>query len=362
MKSSFFTKIEIWYEANGRDLPWRNTKDPYLILLSELILQQTQVCQGTDYYLQFAEKFPTAEHLANANEEEVMRMWQGLGYYSRARHLHAAAKRIASEGCFPRDYTFVRGLPGVGEYTAAAIMSFAFDEPYAVIDGNVGRVLARYAGISEPIDTTQGKKLLRVLADEMLDKQRPALYNQAIMDFGALLCKPAAPLCESCPLAENCQALQQHIVDKLPYKSKRPTVRDRYLTYIYARTADGKTVLRRRGRGDIWQGLFEFPLIESEKPLTIAEAEEKIKDIFHVTEFSLHFVANNVLHQLTHQRLHADLYILELPTVEEKEERHPIFDESRKEIWVKESDLDHYALPRLLEKLLVKIKHYDNTR
>lgn len=356
MYSSFSTQIELWYEANGRSLPWRNTKDPYLILLSELILQQTQVCQGTDYYLRFAEKFPTAERLAAASEEEVMRMWQGLGYYSRARHLHAAAKRIASAGCFPKDYSFVRDLPGVGEYTAAAIMSFAFDEPYAVIDGNVGRVLARHAGIDEPIDTTQGKKLLRGLADEMLDKQRPALYNQAIMDFGALVCKPAAPLCKSCPLAETCQALRNHIVEKLPIKSKRTIVRDRYLTYIYTRTTDGMILIRCRGSGDIWQGLFEFPLIESEKPLTMAEAEEKIKSIFQTSQFTFHFVVGNVLHQLTHQRLHADLYILELPADDVKKKEQPTSEEKKKEIWIKESDLDHYALPRLLEKLLDKIK------
>lgn len=356
MYSSFSTQIELWYEANGRSLPWRNTKDPYLILLSELILQQTQVCQGTDYYLRFAEKFPTAERLAAASEEEVMRMWQGLGYYSRARHLHAAAKRITSAGCFPKDYSFVRDLPGVGEYTAAAIMSFAFDEPYAVIDGNVGRVLARHAGIDEPIDTTPGKKLLRGLADEMLDKQRPALYNQAIMDFGALVCKPAAPLCKSCPLAETCQALRNHIVEKLPIKSKRTIVRDRYLTYIYTRTTDGMILLRRRGSGDIWQGLFEFPLIESEKPLTMAEAEEKIKSIFQTSQFTFHFVVGNVLHQLTHQRLHADLYVLELPAADVKKNKQPASEEKKKEIWIKESDLDHYALPRLLEKLLDKMK------
>lgn len=356
MYSSFSTQIELWYEANGRSLPWRNTKDPYLILLSELILQQTQVCQGTDYYLRFAEKFPTAERLAAASEEEVMRMWQGLGYYSRARHLHAAAKRITSAGCIPKDYSFVRDLPGVGEYTAAAIMSFAFDEPYAVIDGNVGRVLARHAGIDEPIDTTQGKKLLRVLADEMLDKQRPALYNQAIMDFGALVCKPAAPLCKSCPLAETCQALRNHIVEKLPIKSKRTIVRDRYLTYIYTRTTDGMILIRRRGSGDIWQGLFEFPLIESEKPLSMAEAEEKIKSIFQTSQFTFHFVVGNVLHQLTHQRLHADLYVLELPAADEKKKKQPASEENKKEIWIKESDLDHYALPRLLEKLLEKMK------
>ena len=216
MISSFGTQLEQWYESFGRDLPWRRTSDPYLIMLSEFILQQTQIVQGMNYYLRFAERFPTAESLAEASEEEVLRLWQGLGYYSRARNLHKAAQKIAEAGCFPKDYSFVRALPGVGDYTAAAIMSLAFGEPHAVLDGNVQRVLARHFGIAEPIDTMQGKKLLRALADELLDRQHPALYNQAIMDFGALQCKPAAPLCETCPLAETCEALSTHQVDKLP--------------------------------------------------------------------------------------------------------------------------------------------------
>ncbi len=332
----FNIQLEEWYEANGRDLPWRRTSDPYFIMLSEFILQQTQICQGMDYYLRFAERFPTAESLADASEEEVMRLWQGLGYYSRARHLHAAAKQIAEKGHFPKDYAFVRALPGVGDYTAAAIMSFAFGEPYAVLDGNVQRVLARHFGITEPVDTTQGKKLLRALADEMLDHERPALYNQAIMDFGALQCKPSSPLCHACPLADTCQALSMHRVDKLPLKSKRTAIRDRYLTYIYTRTKDGKILLHRRGKGDIWQGLFEFPMIESAGPLTLAEVEEKVK-----VKAKLELVAQDVRHQLTHQRLHADFYLLTLPTAYE----------STKGQWVEEKSLDHYALPRLLEKL-----------
>lgn len=332
----FNIQLEEWYEANGRDLPWRRTSDPYFIMLSEFILQQTQICQGMDYYLRFAERFPTAESLADASEEEVMRLWQGLGYYSRARHLHAAAKQIAEKGHFPKDYAFVRALPGVGDYTAAAIMSFAFGEPYAVLDGNVQRVLARHFGITEPVDTTQGKKLLRALADEMLDHERPALYNQAIMDFGALQCKPSSPLCHACPLADTCQALSMHRVDKLPLKSKRTAIRDRYLTYIYTRTKDGKILLHRRGKGDIWQGLFEFPMIESAGPLTLAEVEEKVK-----VKAKLELVAQDVRHQLTHQRLHADFYLLTLPTAYE----------SIKGQWVEEKSLDHYALPRLLEKL-----------
>ena len=350
MISSFATQLEQWYDTFGRDLPWRKTSDPYLIMLSEFILQQTQICQGTDYYVRFAKRFPTAESLAEASEEEVMRLWQGLGYYSRARHLHAAAKQIAEAGHFPRDYGFVRALPGVGDYTAAAIMSFAFGEPYAVLDGNVQRVLARHFGITEPVDTTQGRKLLRALADEMLDPAHPALYNQAIMDFGALQCKPSGPLCDTCPLAESCQALREHQVDKLPVKSKRTAVRDRYLTYIYTRTRDGQTLIRRRGSGDIWQGLFEFPLLESDKPLTMAEVEKKTTQPPLGGELLL--LAQNVVHQLTHQRLHTDFYCLTLPV----SQFSMVNAQWEKGQWVEETSLDRYALPRLLEKLLEKIK------
>ena len=375
MTSTFPHLLEHWYDAHGRDLPWRRTSDPYLIMLSEFILQQTQVSQGWDYYLRFAERFPTAASLAEADEEEVMRLWQGLGYYSRARHLHSAAKKVAEAGSFPKDYTFVRALPGVGDYTAAAIMSLAFGEPYAVLDGNVLRVLARHFGINEPIDTTKGKKLFRALADEMLDRQHPSLYNQAIMDFGALHCKPTSPLCDTCPLADTCQALRDHLVDKLPVKAKRTAIRDRYLTYIYVRTQDGLTLLHRRGSGDIWQGLFEFPLIESDKPLSAKEVELKINTTLHSSLFTLHSIAYGIRHQLTHQRLHADFYLLILPQVnnemvigkaplnpfrkEETDSSEPKLSEEWPMAdgqWIKESDLDRYAMPRLLEKLLERMK------
>lgn len=352
MISRFSTQLEAWYKEFGRNLPWRQTSDPYLLMLSEFILQQTQIVQGMSYYLRFAERFPTAESLAKASEEEVMRLWQGLGYYSRARHLHAAAKQIAEVGSFPKDYSFVRALPGVGDYTAAAIMSFAFGEPYAVLDGNVQRVLARHFGITEPVDSTQGKKLLRALADEMLDRQHPALYNQAIMDFGALQCKPSSPLCEACPLAETCMALKEHLVDKLPMKSKKTAVRDRYFTYIYTRTEGGKVLLHRRGSGDIWQGLFEFPMIESDKPLTMAEVEKKLP--IPTLGGELLLLAQNVLHQLTHQRLHADFYCLTLPA--SPPTPLPWATGKTKGQWVEEKSLDRYALPRLLEKLMEKMK------
>ena len=371
MNCELASKLEQWYASYGRDLPWRGTSDPYLIMLSELILQQTQVVQGMDYYLRFAERFPTAESLAEASEEEVMRLWQGLGYYSRARHLHAAAKRIAEAGHFPCDYNFVRALPGVGDYTAAAIMSFAFGEPYAVLDGNVQRVLSRHFGISEPIDTTQGKKLLRALADEMLDRQHPALYNQAIMDFGALQCKPAAPACEICPFADTCIALQDHTVDKLPVKTKRTAVRDRFFTYIYTRTEDGQTLLHRRGSGDIWQGLFEFPMIESDAKLTSKQVDMFIhSSLVKISDnVKVELVAQDIRHQLTHQRLHADFYCLTLPdsslinaqlSIALRASKARLGAKASENYQlsivnyqlIQESDLDRYALPRLLEKIL----------
>lgn len=361
----FHLKIESWYNDFGRDLPWRHTRDPYLIMLSEFILQQTQIVQGMSYYLRFAGRFPSAESLAKASEEEVMLYWQGLGYYSRARHLHAAAKVIAGNGCFPNDYGFVRALPGVGDYTAAAIMSFAFGAPLAVLDGNVQRVLARHFGITEPVDTAQGKKLLRALADEMLDRQHPALYNQAIMDFGALVCKPSTPVCERCPLAGTCQALREHLVPRLPVKAKRTARRDRYLTYIYVRTADGQTFLNRRGSGDIWQGLFEFPLMESPGPLSVAEVEEGIRRCLSCffpgkalsPTHRLQLICQNVSHQLTHQHLHVDFYSLTLPSAAAQGEIPKGCDCGLPPNgqWIRESDINRYALPRLLEKLLVMI-------
>ena len=214
----FATTIIDWYKENKRDLPWRDTKDPYKIWISEIILQQTRVVQGYDYYCRFMEHFPDVETLAKASEDEVMKCWQGLGYYSRARNLHEAARTIAEKGAFPVRYEDVRALKGVGDYTAAAICSFAYDMPYAVVDGNVYRVLSRWLGVEEPIDTGAGKKLYASLADEMMDKSRPALYNQAIMDFGALQCVPSSPSCLFCPLSDSCVALQKNLVDKLPWK------------------------------------------------------------------------------------------------------------------------------------------------
>ena len=259
-------KIINWYKENKRDLPWRNTKNPYKIWISEIILQQTRVAQGYDYYCRFIERFPDFQTLADADEDEVMKYWQGLGYYSRARNLHEAARSIAREGAFPDTYAEVRKMKGVGDYTAAAICSFAYDMPCAVVDGNVYRVISRWMGVEEPIDTNSGKKLFAELADELLDKAQPALYNQAIMDFGALQCVPSLPSCLFCPLSDSCVALQKGIVDELPCKKHKTKVSNRYFHYFYVR-AGAYTYIYKRGAGDIWHNLYEFPLIETEAPL-----------------------------------------------------------------------------------------------
>jgi len=339
MDPRFTSAIEKWYESHGRNLPWRQTADPYRIWLSEIILQQTQVAQGTDYYHRFLERFPTVEALAQASEDEVMVVWQGLGYYSRARHLHAAAQSIAQLGHFPTDYESIRQLPGVGDYTAAAIASIAFGLPHAVVDGNVYRVLSRYFAIETPIDSTAGHREFRLLADQLLDRRRPALYNQAIMDFGALLCTPRKPLCLDCPLMDSCQALALGLVDDLPVKARRQKVTDRYFTYLYIRSPQG-VLIQRRGAGDIWQGLYQLPLLESSKPLKPQDVSSRFPG------HELELVVEGLTHQLSHRLIHADCYAL---TVRENE------DLGLEGLWVKPQNLQDYALPQLLVRIMKKI-------
>ena len=299
-----------WYGVNGRELPWRGTKDPYRIWISEIILQQTRVAQGYDYYLRFMERFPDVFALAEADEDEVMKYWQGLGYYSRARNLHAAAKSIAGAGAFPATYKEVLGLKGVGEYTAAAICSFAYDMPYAVVDGNVYRILSRWLGIDTPIDSTGGKKLLALAADELLDKHRPALYNQAIMDFGALQCTPASPDCQHCPLADSCVALHQGKVDVLPVKQHKTKVTDRFFNYIYVRMGDCTWIGKREGN-DIWKNLYQLPLIETDKDMSERDEEllAKVEELLgKPQELSFRVVKKGVRHVLSHRVIHANFY------------------------------------------------------
>jgi A/G-specific adenine glycosylase len=262
----FSNSIISWYRENPRHLPWRETQDPYKIWLSEIILQQTRVAQGLPYYEAFAKTYPTVQALAEAPEAEVLRLWQGLGYYSRARNLHACAKYIWNElgGTFPNTYASLIQLKGVGSYTAAAISSFAFGEVQAVVDGNVFRVLARYFGSATDIASSQGKKEFESLANTLIPKDSPGEFNQAMMDFGSRCCTPKNPTCESCPLAGSCFAFQKDLVHSLPIKINKTKVKERVLNYLVIRCA-GQVVWNKRGEGDIWTGLYDFPLHEQER-------------------------------------------------------------------------------------------------
>lgn len=259
--SIFAITLLKWFREHGRDLPWRQTRDPYAIWLSEVILQQTQVKQGWDYWLRFMRRWPTVADLAAATEDEVLRQWQGLGYYSRARNLHAAAKQVLARGGFPTTIEGLRQLKGVGDYTAAAIGSIAFDLPVAVVDGNVYRVLARHYGIATPINTTEGKHEFAALAQSLLPEAEASAYNQAIMDFGATQCTPQSPDCDTCPLQETCAAFREGRIGELPVKRRTLKVKERHLIYVYVR-CNGYTAIHRRPAGDIWQGLYEPLCVE----------------------------------------------------------------------------------------------------
>lgn len=350
--------VERWYESHGRDLPWRGTDDPYLIWVSEVILQQTRVAQGYDYFQRFVSRFPTVGALAEADEDEVLKYWQGLGYYSRARNLHAAARQIVQgfDGVFPSDWAGIRSLRGVGDYTAAAIASFAFGLPYAVVDGNVYRVLARYFDIDVPIDSSQGRKVFAALAQEVMDTVSPAVYNQAIMDFGALQCTPRAPRCMLCPLVESCAGRAAGRVESLPVKSHAVKVTTRYFTYLYIQ-APGKTVLRKRSEGDIWQGLYEPLLLETDRQLELDElcAHPSVYPLLELDgNVSMPVcLRTGVRHQLSHRLLLADFYWLELPRIPRPDE----WDEAGMQ-WVDETDLKQYAVPRLVDSLWDAVEHH----
>ena len=309
---SFSGKILDWYHQNKRSLPWRNSIEPYKIWLSEIILQQTRVAQGTPYYLRFVEKFPTVYHMANASEEEVLKLWQGLGYYSRARNLHATAKIIVNQynGKFPDTYKELLKLKGVGDYTASAISSICFNKPQAVVDGNVYRVLSRYFGINIPINSTEGIKYFKSLAEKVMDVNDIRDYNQGIMEFGAMQCSPKKPLCLHCPLNESCVALQKGIVDQLPVKLTKTKVRNRYFNYlipIYMDTDGNRftNLQQRKGKG-IWQNLWEFPLIESNAILEIEDVGNRFKEVLEgIGEVELiEFNEVAIIHKLSHQHLH----------------------------------------------------------
>lgn len=375
---SFSNQIISWFRENGRALPWRETRDPYAIWLSEIILQQTRIVQGLEYWERFMAQYPTVEALAAASEDDVLKLWQGLGYYSRARNLHAAAKQIVEMGKFPDTLEGIKSLKGVGDYTAAAIGSFAFDIPAAVVDGNVYRVLSRYFGIDTPINSTQGKKEFAALAQSLIPggngKIKPeafemelspiSAYNQGMMDFGAIQCTPQSPKCLLCPLAETCEALRNDRVAELPVKEKKLKVQTRRLTYIYIRcqeeaSANGEQAepmiaIHRRGKGDIWQGLWE-PYNASDSKKTPIEYHEDIEKMFHLPTASLNYgitrIAKDVKHVLTHRILLADFYLLET------DGRFPL---PADYIWIKESEFDQYGIPRLIEILLEKLRKWES--
>ena len=303
-----------WYEENKRDLPWRKTKDPYPIWLSEIILQQTRVAQGLPYYERFLEQFPTIFELANASETEVLRLWQGLGYYSRARNLHACAKMVVNDfgGEFPTDFNALLKLKGIGRYTAAAISSSAFNQPNAVVDGNVYRVLSRVFGIEEDVSSTQGPKIFEIRANELLDKEKPNQYNQAIMEFGAIQCAPKSPACGVCPFKDDCFAFNHNKIDTLPVKTKKTKVRKRYFTYL-AFHSEQQFWMKERGKGDVWQGLFDFYLIEDSKPINLDEVLSTLQKL-GLTDSIIGEESKLYEHVLTHQRIFANFVKIELET------------------------------------------------
>ena len=335
-----------WFAQNDRPLPWKGEPDPYPIWLSEIILQQTRVQQGLPYYERFHERYPKVKDLADAPEDEVMKMWEGLGYYSRARNLHATAKRIAYEmdGRFPDTYEGIRSLKGVGEYTAAAIASFAYGLPHAVVDGNVYRVLSRVFGIATPIDTTAGKKEFRALAGELLPEDRPAEYNQAIMDFGATHCTPARPKCFTCPMQAFCVAYRDDRVEKLPIKEKKLKKRNRFFHYLVVRRGEN-TFIRRRGPGDVWQRLYDFPLIERTELLTRTEiaTDPELEKLFgFLPEISAASIPFRQV--LSHQKIQAKFFEIELPEAVRLPEND----------WIRVPyyNLKNYAFPKIITRYL----------
>lgn len=339
---NFSEKIISWYHKNKRDLPWRNTHDPYKIWLSEIILQQTRVDQGMSYYLKFIKEFPQIKDLANAPEDKVLKLWQGLGYYSRARNLHAAAKMVMKDfnGKFPSSYNDIIKLKGVGQYTAAAVSSIAFNEAQAVVDGNVYRVLSRVFGVKTPIDSTKGKKQFYELANELIDKKNPGTFNQAVMEFGATWCKPQNPNCADCVLRTLCFAVEKKCVNKLPVKSKKIKTRNRHFNYFVLQHKNNIALKKRMGK-DIWVNLYEFPLIETEN--AIGEFSKiprtELKKIISAGKYILKKSSKVYKHVLSHQIIYAKFWSIEL------KKPHPLL--------VSRSKMKNYAVPRLIDRYLM---------
>ncbi|MDC7995207.1 A/G-specific adenine glycosylase [Altibacter sp. HG106] len=317
----FHKKLITWYLNNFRKLPWRKTIDPYRIWLSEIILQQTRVAQGLPYYEKFVETYPTVHELASASQEEVLKLWQGLGYYSRARNLHATAQYVSNElgGVFPKNYKGLLQLKGVGDYTASAIASICYNEPTAVVDGNVYRVLSRVFGIDTPINSTEGTKIFKLLAQSLLDATQPGTYNQAIMEFGARYCVPQQPECGECIFAEQCDAYRSGRVSELPVKGKKNRVKKIYLDYFVVLSEDDRTLLEQRTQKGIWQQLYEFPSVRSAKKQSLAalkhsEAFQRLARDFDITALT-EYADEPVIHKLSHQHLYTRFWIVNVDAI-----------------------------------------------
>jgi len=341
----FSADIINWYKKNKRDLPWRNTNNPYYIWLLEIILQQTRVEQGMSYYFAFTEKYPEIRDLANAKSDEVMKTWQGLGYYSRARNLHATAKFICEnlDGNFPTNYKSLIALKGIGPYTAAAIASFAFNERVAVVDGNVYRLLSRYFGISTPIDSTIGKNEFLKLANSLITKKNPGTFNQAIMEFGALQCKPKNPECFNCTLQHSCKAFGENKIAELPVKSKKTKIKVRHFTYFIISDKNNSIYIRKRYENDIWKELYEFPLLESVFKNTNDEIELFLENKLKLNSFSILHHSSTFKHILSHQHLFAEFIHISIKNTLKFNKEY---------IKIQQEELNDYALPRLIEKYI----------
>jgi A/G-specific adenine glycosylase len=312
----FRKKLITWYLQNKRDLPWRGVKDPYLIWLSEIMLQQTRVAQGLPYYKKFVKAYPTVQLLANAPEEEVLKLWQGLGYYSRARNLLFTAKYVANElnGEFPNTYENLKKLKGIGDYTASAMASICFNAPTAVVDGNVYRVLSRVFGIATPINSTEGIRQFKKLAQELIEVSQPGTYNQAVMEFGARYCVPQNPLCTACIFNDRCEALKSQKVQQLPVKLKKLKVKKRYFNYLAVVSDDGKVLLQQRKGKGIWQHLYEFPLVESKAEISENDLKKSDEYLSITKGFTISSVSKYneevIIHKLSHQHLHTVFWIV----------------------------------------------------
>ncbi|HEX7583778.1 MAG TPA: A/G-specific adenine glycosylase [Prolixibacteraceae bacterium] len=344
----FNSPIHSWYSLYKRDLPWRKTRNPYFIWLSEIILQQTRIDQGMTYYLRFTEEFPTISDLADASEDQILKLWQGLGYYSRARNLHFTAKYIQQNynGIFPDDYESILLLKGIGEYTAAAIASISFNLEYPAVDGNVYRVLSRFFGISEPIDTGTGKKIFYNLAKELIKGTDPGMHNQALMEFGAMQCTPKNPDCQICPINESCFAFSSKKISELPVKQNRTKQRDRYFNYIVL-AGKNNTWLKKRIGNDVWKNLYEFPLIETIEETSIDKLLEQ-KDFQNIVQPDLAVienVSNWKIHILSHQRIHFRFIRIRLTNeINMPDDFIP----------VNKEDIFNFAVPKLLETYLIE--------